>query len=338
MNENHKTEIDNLLSDLIDGEATERQETEFKRLVGHDSAIVEQLAAMRRQKQLLNELPIESAPASLADEIRSALERKLILGDVPEAKRSITGAGHLLLRRILTTAAMLLIPLGLLSFVVYEIMKPASGNSGGYVSVGGTPMGENHAGPAAKPPVFNVELPFNGTLTFSTDQQIAVSNYVQKRVFDQGMIQFTESPSRTADAMSHQIIAPPEKIVTLIDSLGGVWSRCQTVTLSVADRFGSNTIEILQVQPEQVTALAAENSREMLNNLANQYARANINKEKDTRFAAEEPSGVQDIGPDGYPKLRTPILTGIKVNKNTTMVNPSQPTVRLQILIKQTGE
>ena len=131
MNENHKIEIEELLNDLVDDRATDRQEIEFKRLAKHDPAIVDQLAAMQRQKELLNALPVESAPVSLAEDVNSALERKLILGDLSGTVQTIVGTSHLYERRILTTAAMLLLPLGLLSFVVYEIIKPPSASPAG---------------------------------------------------------------------------------------------------------------------------------------------------------------------------------------------------------------
>ena len=334
MSEKHKIEIEELLNDQVDGRATDRQEIEFKRLAKHDPTLVGQLEAMRRQKALLNALPLESAPASLAEDISSALERKLILGDAAESERPLTGASHLLLRRILTTAAMLMLPLGLLSFVVYEILKPASVGPAVYVSASETLAQEGQDNLAAVTPALDRELPFDGVLTFRTGQQMAVSSYVEKLVFDQGLINFT-IPSRTADAAIYQITAPPEKIAMLIDSLGNIWSHCRAVTLSVADRSGGDAIEIPFVQTEQIAVLAAEDNREMLNHLADQYARANENKE--TLFAKEEASGPQDIGLDGSPRLAMPILTG---NDDTTprTIEPSQLTVRLRIDIKQIAE
>ena len=334
MNEKHKIEIEERLNDLVDDLATDRQKTEFKRRAKQDPAIVDQLEAMRRQKELLNALPIESAPASLAEEVRSALERRLILGDVAESERTLAGASPLLLRRILTTAAMLLLPLGLLSFVVYEILKPASVGPAVYVSTNETLAQEGQENLAVVAPVPDRELPFDGILTFRTDRQVAVSSYVEKVVFDQGLINFTV-PSRTVDVVTYQITAPPEKIAMLVDSLGKVWSHCRAVTLSIADSSGSDAIEIPYVQTEQITVLAAEDNREMLNHLADRYARAN--EKKDTLFAKEETSGLQDIGLDGYPRLAMPILTG---NNDSTprAIDLSQPTVRLRIHIKQSAE
>jgi hypothetical protein len=334
MNENHRIELEELLSDLVDDQATDRQETEFKRLAKHDPAIVDQLEAMRRQKQLLNALPIESAPGSLAEEVISVLERKLILGDFPGDEQTIAGASHLYLRRILTTAAMLLLPLGLLSFVVYEIMRPASVGPTVYVSTDQTLAQEDQGNLVAAMSLLDKELPFNGTLTFSTDRQIAVSSYVEKMVFDQGLINFTV-PNRTADATTYQITAPPEKIAMLIESVGKVWPHCRAVTLSIVNSSGGDAIDIPNVQAEQVAVLAAEGNREMLDHLASQYARTN--KGKDTLFAKEEASGPQDIGLDGYPQLAMPILTG-NDDSIPGIIVPSQPTVRLRIRIERTVE
>ena len=334
MNENHRIEIDELLNDLVDDQATERQETEFKRLAKHDPAIVDRLEAMRRQKRILNALPIESAPVSLAEEISSVLERKLILGDFPGDEQTIAGTGHLFLRRILTTAAMLLLPLGLLSFVVYEIMRPASVGPAVYVSTDQTLAQEDQDNLATSMSTLDRELPFNGILTFSTDQQTTVSSYVEKTVFDKNLINYTV-PNRTADAAIYQITAPPDKIKGLIDSLEKIWPLCQTVTLSVVDRSGNKAIEISQVQSEQVVALALENDRKMLDHLAGQYAVANENKK--TLYAQNEASELRDIGLDASPRLAMPILTG----RTEAEPQPSiqgQPTVRLSIQIKQSDK
>ena len=334
MNESHRIEIEELLNDLVDDQATDRQETEFKRLAKHDPAIVDQLEAMRRQKQLLNALPIASAPASLAEEVRSALERKLILGDFSDDKQTIAGTSHLFIRRMLTTAAMLLLPIGLLSFVVYEIMRPASVGPAVYISTDDTLAQEDQDILVAAAPAFDRELPFNGILTFRTDRQTAVSNYVEKKLFDQGLINFTV-PNRTADTATYQITASPVQIVEMVESLNNLWPYCQSVMLSIVDGSVSRTIEIPYVQAGQIASLANEDDRETLNRLAGQYATANENKK--TLFAQEEIFELQDIGLDAYPRLAMPILTGNDDSVRMT-IDPSQPTVRLRIHIKRSAE
>lgn len=334
MNEKHKTETEELLNDLLEDQATERQETEFKRLAEHDPTIIRQFEAMGRQKQLLNALPIEPAPDSLAEEIRSALERKLILGDFSGDEQTIVGASHLYMRRILTTAAMLLLPIGLLSFVVYEIMKSPSVGPAAYVTTSDTLAREDSDNLAVRTPPLDGKLPFNGVLTFKTDRPTAVSNYVEKMVFDLGLINYT-IPHRTADTATYQITVPPEKMATLVESLEKVWFRCRAVTLSIADSSNSDTIQIPQVQKEQITELVAEDNWKTLNHLASQYARTNTGK--DSQYAKAEPLEPQDIGLDEYPRLAMPILTGNESSTPETF-DLSQPTVRLRIQVEGSSE
>jgi len=332
MNKNHKNEIEELLSELVDDQASDRRKTEFKRLAKHDPSLVDQFAAMQRQKEILNAMPVESAPDALVDDVRSALERKMILGDVAGAERTIAGAGHLLMRRILTTAAMLLLPLGLLSLVLWEIVKPPAG-SGGYVSTKRT-LAQNGSGDSALTPAIVKELPFDGVLTFRTDQQMNVSNYVWKMVTDQGLVNLTV-PNRTAEVMSYQIVAPPEKIALLIDAIEGVWPYCQQASLCVVNGSPEGeTVEIKGIQANQVKMLAAEDSRDMYHVLARQYASANQNRER--AFAkGDTPTPAPLMGEN--PPLTMPILTG-KSDPVPETVDPSQPTVRLQIRIEHTVE
>lgn len=335
MSEKSKIEMEELLNALVDDEATERQKNEFDRLLRHDPSIANKLAAMQRQRQILGALPVDSAPVSLVEDVLLELERKQVLGDVPAVQPTIAGTSHLFMRRVLTTAAMLLLPIGILSFVVYEIIKPPSVGPVDYSSVGNRLALNNESDTAAlNPPAADQALPFDGILTFRTQQPMTVSNYAEKMIFDQGLVRFTV-PKRTADSATYQITAPPEKIAVLIDSLKGVWPRCQQVALSVVDIEQNRHVDVPNVQTEQVRTLALEDSREMLNRLAGQYASANI--KKDSVFAKDDRPVDSEIDLVDSLPLTIPILTG----RNEPAVNPidsSQPTVRLRIQVERATE
>lgn len=329
MKEQSKTEFSELLTAIVDDEATERQKTEFKRLAKHDPDIGRQLESLRRQKQLINALPVESAPEGLAEDVTSMLERKLILSDFSDAEPAATGSSHLMLRRLMTTAAMLLLPLGLLSLVVWQIMKPASGGPANYVTTTQVLNRDNRPGTetlmAAGQP-----FPFDGILTFRTSQQTTVSNYTEKVIFDLGLLTSTV-PNRNVDVTTYQVTASPVMIANLLESLNDVWPRCEQVSLSVVKDSEENTIEIPQVRSEQIKALALEDSPERLNIMAIQYARAN--KDKDTAFArAHNPN--PESTPLEQPALTVPILTGR--NENPDPAQSSQSNVRLRIHIRRT--
>lgn len=331
MNEQEKLEFEELLNAVVDDEITDRQQTELKRLSGHDPEIERQLSSLRRQKQLLNALPIESAPENLVANVTSVLKPRFISGNSAESDKTVTGTSHLLLRRILTTAAMLLLPLGLLSFVVYEIIKPASVGPVDYVTPGEILVQADESTPVNRSEVLAREFPFDGVLTFRTNQHIQVGNFAEKMIFDLGLYSSTV-PSRTVDVTTYQITASPEMIAKLIDALNEVWPRCLQVTLNVLDSAQENTIDIFEVEPEQVKALAAEDSREMLDVLAKQYAAANQNSETVLASTREKDTDSAST-PTDYPPLTVPILTGR--HGSPPSVEPAQSTVRLRIHIKR---
>jgi len=335
MSEKSKIEMEELLSALVDDEATERQKNEFDRLIRHDPSIAEQLAVMQRQRQILGALPVDSAPVSLVEDVLSGLERKQTLGDVPAAQPTIVGAGHLFLRRVLTTAAMLLLPIGILSFVVYEIIKPPSVGPVDYSSVtSGLAQNDGSKATGPNPPVAARSLPFDGVLTFSTQQPMTVSNYAEKMIYDKGLISVT-ALNRTLDEVTYEITAPPEKIADLIDSLDSVWPRCQQVALRVIDNEQNSHVDVSNVQVEQIKALAKEDSPQMLSRLAGQYASANI--KKINMFAKDDRPVDSEIDLADFPPLTIPILTG-RNEPAVNAIDPSQPTVRLRIQIERVTE
>jgi hypothetical protein len=333
MNENPKLEIDELLNDLVDDQANDRQKTEFKRLLQHEPALADQLASLRQQKQLLNALPVEAAPAALAEDVLADVENKGILKNRPGTAPTLVGVGHLFLRRVLTVAAMLLLPLGLLAIIVFEIIKPPS-NPGDYVSISQTLAPNDAETSETTSDAIPQTFPFDGILVFTTNQQMTVSNFVEKQIFDQGLIHYT-LPNRAADSTTYQVTAPPEKIVLLIDSLRTLWPRCRQVTLSVLDNAQNPAIDIPAVQPEQIKILAQEDNGELLGRLAGRYALAN--QKKEDMFAANPsnpPSGFTD---QGYPPLNVPIMTG-RYEPNQPAVAPAQPSIKLRIHIARTKD
>lgn len=329
MNETPKPEIEELLNALVDEDASDRQKTEFKRLLQHEPALADQFAALRLQKQLLNALPIEPAPKSLLADVKTALERNLILGDYRESSRTMMGAGNLFLRRVLTIAAMLLLPLGLLGVVVFEILKPPS-EAPSYIPARQT-LADEKAAPSQSPVPAPQTPPFEGFLVFETNQPMAVGNFIEKKVFDIGMIRFMV-PNRIDDTMTYQITAPAEKIVELVNALQPLWLRCEQITLRVQNSERNQTIEIPNVQPEQISTLAQEDSPELLSRLAVRYASANL--KKDDSYAGRPAGADTQPSDSAYPELSQPILTGRYAPNQTTPAS-EQPAVKLHISIKR---
>ena len=323
MNEEHEIETDELISLYLDGEASVRQRTELKRLMQHDPSIAERMESLRRQQQILNALPIEAAPDSLHADIRSAIERKLILNDVSEPSQSILATSHLFVRRLATAAAMILLPLGVLGLVVFQIMRPPSGGPIDYEPtnqiIAETDTATN---PILTPTEIFTQLPFDGVLVLKTGHYVAVSRAIEEAILDQGLLSRT-FPQRTANTMSFDITASPKMVAELIDSLAAVRPQCESVMLEVVSGSDEQIFEIAEPQTKQLNALVYEDSQEMLQRLATRYASAN--QKSDTAYAknTEQP----DLGADGYPQPSIPELASKDGLNNKT--------VRLTIRIKR---
>jgi hypothetical protein len=333
MKEQSNIEHSELLTLIVDDEATERQKTEFKRLAQNNPELEKELQAMRRQKQLVNALPVESAPGGMAADITAALERKLILSDFNDSEPVSKGISHLMLRRLLTHAAMVLVPLGLLSLVVWQIIKPAKGGPSSYV-VTDQIINEDRTFETSDFVVAeNLQYPFDGILTFRTNQQMTLSNYAEKAVVDLGLLSSTVL-IRNVDVTTFQVTASPMMVTKLIDSLETVWPHCQDVELSIVKDSEDNTIDISDVRAEQIKALAVEDSPESLNVMARQFAIANDKKNNDTEFALTRESNPGSV--DSIPPLSVPIPTGRQ--EVPKAADQSQSKVRLRIHIRRTVE
>lgn len=324
MNDKYQNiEIDELISLYLDEQATERQQTELKRLMQHDLSITKRLEELQRQKQLLNALPIEAAPASLADDVRGAMERKLILAEPSGQSQSVLATGHLYARRLMAIAAMFLLPIGLLALVVFQIMKPPVESPPEYVVnsdiLEETPEVILPTGEGAGIVGTDDELPFKGTLVLQTGEFMAVDKAVRDAIEKQDLLA-NVFPGRTADVSRFEMTASPKQVADLVDALAGIRPQCTAVKLEVQSRSTDEVIEIENVDNEQLKILVYEDNPGMFDRLAECYADANA--DIDPLF--------EEVQPDGYPEPSIPTLAG---NYET-----DDRTVQLTIQVERAAE
>lgn len=318
MNENYQNvDIDELISLYLDDQATERQQTELKRLMQHDSSIAERMDDLRKQQQLLNALPIEPAPASLADDVRAAMERKLILAEPSEQSQSVLATGHLYARRLMAVAAMFLLPVGLLAFVVFQIVRPAAEGPPDYIVNEDAPVDtptvrllpDSEAGAAD-------ELAFKGTLILRTEAYMAVSGAIREAIEKQDLLA-NAFPDRTADVTRFEISASPKQVADLMEALTGTRAQCSDVILQVKGSSADEMIEIINVENDQFKILVHEDNPAMFDRLAARYAAANLKT---------DPLFVEQPDADGYPEPSIPTLAGTYDNIDKTV----QLTIRVE--------
>ena len=81
------------------------------------------LKELQKYKMLLGSLPQAQAPAHLFENVRASLERSVLLDEYHGKARAKAGAVHLFARRMVAAAAMIAL-VGVLGFVIYNIVKP----------------------------------------------------------------------------------------------------------------------------------------------------------------------------------------------------------------------
>jgi hypothetical protein len=328
MNENSKTEIEELLSGSLDDALSQRQQTELKRLLHNHPEMAEQLRMMERQRQLLCSLPVETAPASLVEDVKARLERNLILEDAARM-RTVRSRANLMHRRFTAAAAMLFLPLALLGYVVYRIVTPVPDDALERQTADTLLKDEVLVAvpKEIRPPVL-APLPFNGSLILTSERPMLVAQSIEKQIFLKSLEHQT-IPNRTAEVTAFQIECPAEVIADFLESLSPLWNQIADSRLTLAEADSpEHTITIDHVRPEQIQMLARQTDKMPMLAAARQYASVNARQRPD----AESPSG-QDVIIPQLPEIPRPILAW---PQQESLEKPAaMPCVRLIIEVRR---
>ena len=117
-------EIEELLSAYVDGELSQRQYNEVQRLIAHEPEISTRIRRIQNTRDLIGSLPSQKAPQGLVDDVSLTLERKNLLdSDQGDYEQQSLGRKHLLRRKVLSAAAVLILA-GILGAVIVSIVAP----------------------------------------------------------------------------------------------------------------------------------------------------------------------------------------------------------------------
>ena len=211
MSERENPNIEELLNSFIDGELTEREQTEVKRLISHDAQVAQRLRELQNSKMLVSSLPRAEAPARILDEIKASLETETLSGErawSEERSDRRVGVRHLMFRKVLAAAAMLGL-VAILSGVIYTIVAPESDYK------------------PAMPAVA-----FDGRLELKTDALSTVNAFINKAIEDKGL---SDSISLTSQGNKrvYSITCSREDLNVLLADLTNIWEKCDSTTLFV---------------------------------------------------------------------------------------------------------
>jgi hypothetical protein len=282
--------LDELLSSFMDGELSPRQRTEVQRLAAHDEQVARRLRQLQNCRTLFCSLPAAKAPNDLLDQIKVSLERHSLLQEPPVVRKRSIGAWHLAFRRLVAAAAVLVL-MGVLGVVVYQIVAP--------VQPGAMPLASDvrNSSVGARDrtivtPLAVADAGFSGRLELRTARLAYADAFVARAIENSGLSGRDESDI-AGNRRVYRVTGTRESVNRFVASLGGVWQSFEDAVLQVDRPENGRTPVIVEgVTPDQAAGIVAQNSTQASVEAAAGYAVMN-------RVAKAMPGGeIRSLMPD----------------------------------------
>ncbi|MCK4752990.1 MAG: hypothetical protein KAS75_06060 [Planctomycetes bacterium] len=309
--------IDELLSEFIDGQLSTRQQTEVKRLIQNDPEIAKRLRELQRCKMLIGSLPADEAPQSVLEDVKATLERKTLLGQHSGLHSERQGARYLLARKVLTAAAMIGL-VAVLAVLVYSILAPEAATENTLA----LKSWQSDIVITPKKPTT-----FSGKLVLNTNN-LSAAHAVIKRAINDNLPsgQSTQTILNGAEG-PYVLNCSKETLAALLADLENVWDRFDSKTLFIdADKTTVNN-----VTTRQITEIAHQTSLKNRVKIAKDFAASNSMTQQipgKEVFATLENTKPQLMTP---PK---PVLTSSeKKTKEPVALVPDEQKIQLTIVL-----
>ena len=309
MSDESKQNIDELLSGYVDGELSKRKYNELKRLMEHEPELAEKFSLLKKQRQLLNAMPVETVPEGLFDAVIASQERKFILDEYSASSGESEGIKHLMFRRALTAAVIFVLFGGLIGLIVHIVAPVQQTEPQNYAA--GTVDEED----PLFPPLKNIDVPvvaadtpvFRASLDLRTEQAIAMNGYIMKSIFTHRLNGFTDPPVNEGTSSTIRITCGIDSIVELLADLQGEWDKCREANLSVYDHALAKEIVIEKISSTQLMRVFKEDKFYSRMQIARDYADFNkLNPYGSSRLASNDTVVSGAVKPE---------LTGSKIDR-----------------------
>lgn len=251
-----KPEIEEMLSRYIDGELSERECTEIKRMAVNDEKFSARIVRMKNQKELLGNLPVEIAPAGIADAVKLSLERKFLLNGTPASTNEMAGARYLFSRRLMT-AAIIFILFGGLLYMVLQVIIPPADISEVVIDAPAPRMAAPEIKLPAKPfsPALDVEPHvFSASLDLTSKDAITMNAFISKVIFNENLLNNTFKNSHDG-VTSYYVTTDITKLRALLDGLVSGWDKCEQAKLTAYGSLPGTDVVVENTTAAQVVAI-----------------------------------------------------------------------------------
>ena len=274
-----KGNIDEMLNGYIDGELSIRQMTEIKRLIRNDHQIAEKLKELQKCKVLLQSLPKEQAPADMMNDIKTSLERKTLLSGEMSSFDQQRGAKHLILRKMASIAAVLVL-VAMLGVVIYMTVAPQGRSVQSSIS---EPIALTASEPAlvvttaepAKEDAVTVEAkPFYARLELKTSQLESIDAIIKKSIAEAGLTNKLSGASEQTKGL-YVIICSGQNLSFLLAEMQKNWNKFDAPTLIVGSDRSEKQIKVKDVTTNQIAEIVRQDTLERSLETAREFALLN---------------------------------------------------------------
>ncbi len=329
--------IDELFSGLIDGELSQRQLTEVKRLLANDSRLAERLRRLERCKVLLSSLPQAEAPAGIAEEVRARLERRALLDEHSETIRERQGARGLMIRRVLATAAMFLL-VAVLGIVIYTILS--SGDSAqspvsGVERVTSTEVAETSVDSGGESSILAAwaDVQLNARLELTTGSLAAAKGKLNRILRE-------HLPADTGYEVpgswdTYAISCNSQTLDLIFADLRSAWDSFETVDFIVEGAAGGKDINVSNATADQIMRIISQDNFEQSKRLARDFAVLNGVEEKLPANEFADATSIEELSLRMPPKPK--LTSGEKHVKKDKEVEQHGGKINLTIAVERAG-
>lgn len=282
-------EKEDLITAYLDGQLTMRQHTEFKRLLENEPEFAARLSVMERQRDWLRSLPAEKAPAHLAVDVVSALERRLLVNSALTAEPAGRSRRVQMLRRFASVAALIFIPLFVLGVVVFTIVMPQPAAQ--IAKSDSEPAAANADSPvvAAKPVETIPRRPvFSGVLYLKTNQSPAVNDFIKKRFYLCGLADKMELV-QDSQMSTYKIVCDAQSLEMFVSGLTTIWPQCEKTVLTVPQPGADKSLEVQSIIPSQIAELVKMPDEQAIASAALRYTQQKNHFPIDGGLSPSEP-------------------------------------------------
>lgn len=264
---NSDKRIDELLNSYIDGELTVVQQTEVKHLISQDTEIARRMRQLQKCKTLIGSLPRAKAPGRILTEVTASLAGRALLDKQSSAVSRRAGTRHLMIRKVLSAAAMISLVV-VLGAVIYTIVAPETIRDEPIVAVN-RELPDKVETIEAIPRMVAAE--FHGRLEMSTSNLVAVNGFINMAIEDRD-ISCSVSPASQQGKCIYSLSCSREDLDMLLSDLDSIWAEFDSTTLFVNTEEFTKTVMVEAVTTEQIADIVGQDTSEKAVSLAKDLA------------------------------------------------------------------